>query len=434
MSRYQSQSSGFNPSTFFKLYTNEISSLGNKKRLTFPDEGMEGVSRIGRAKSVLSFQKDVREIVSSAPIRYDRRAEATDPKHLVTKQYADKLENAAETFIGASDIPNFSTTDGILRQAYDQNSGNTHLALAKTKTSKLTVMTPMGYTIRSRKILSDEFSFHDLVILDPTVWVAVGEDQRNGVPTNSHVILRTQDEGDTWTVQMNMGQSVSGSDSFVAYSGTKNVLVAENKQILVSHNKGVQFMAANSPPSLSGFPEIKGIAIHKDTAMAIGTDGTIIKSSDGGDTWADVTPSLDSSVKSVSGFPRGMIRSRTKSTWIAPVILETNNGGNNGWFTLLRSTDEGENWEYIRAGPKTLPSSVQDSVSPVMFGSLFIAAVPHQRGGLIVSDDGGFTFYRVATQYAVIRSITENYMLVYGTTAYTIVKLCTLNTVQYSAT
>jgi hypothetical protein len=87
---WATRASGYEPTAFKKLFVDEIESFGGKKRLRFPDEAFEGISRIGRGSSYFCFNKSKGEIQATAPlIASTGKKLPTNPEETVAKRYVD---------------------------------------------------------------------------------------------------------------------------------------------------------------------------------------------------------------------------------------------------------------------------------------------------------------------------------------------------------
>ena len=131
------------------------------------------------------------------------------------------------------------------------------------------------------------------IVIDPnnanTIYAATGDaDGRRGLFSTG--ILKSTDLGETWTI---VGLSQEPSDQFftrrMAMPATpaNTLIITTNDGIQKSTDGGMNF---NTVSNADGFGIFK--ASNNDTDFYVGTsDGRILKSTDTGDSWTDITPS-----------------------------------------------------------------------------------------------------------------------------------------------
>ncbi len=162
----------------------------------------------------------------------------------------------------------------------------------------------------------------------------------------------------------------------VAVAGSRLIAVGERGFTLVSDDAGKQWRARGTPVDRT----LTGVAFRDDkTGIAVGHGGTLIRTDDGGEHWAQV-PMEEAGSDSLLG-----------ATWL---------GGDHfiayGAFGLyFDSVDAGRTWQRR----VVLNDEFDRHISQVVQvgGSLLLAA---ESGTLLRSDDGGTTWIALTSPYA----------------------------------
>ena len=122
------------------------------------------------------------------------------------------------------------------------------------------------------------------------------------------------------------------------------------------------------------------LALSDDTLIATGWNGTILRSTDGGATWARVGPQSGDAFSTPLALAGGAL-----------VVT--------GWSgTILRSTDRGATWERVHHRPRTgviksVRSDDFDAIRPLALADGTLVA-PGRRGTMLRSTDDGVTWTR----------------------------------------
>ena len=164
----------------------------------------------------------------------------------------------------------------------------------------------------------------------------------------------------------------------VAQIGSRLVAVGEYGHILHSDNAGETWEQAASVPTRNTLTTVK--FLDNQTGFAIGHEATILKTEDGGETWA------------LKNLER-----RGENPLFGIHFLDGKNGIAVGAFsTTYASSDGGETWQ-----PRSLvEGSYDDFHLNAMFadsaGNMY---VPAEYGTIYKSSDGGATFAPIETPY-----------------------------------
>ena len=134
-------------------------------------------------------------------------------------------------------------------------------------------------------------------------------------------MYRTTDAGNTWNFQYAAGAAIHDGNGFV---GSLAIAVGDNGTILKTTNGGVAWTPIASGTSAN-------LYAYKDVAGGIlvgGEGGTMLKSTDSGDTWASISLPTSETIWDIDS-------SGQNGNWVLA-------SGSNG--TLLRSTNAGTTW------------------------------------------------------------------------------------------
>ncbi len=156
-------------------------------------------------------------------------------------------------------------------------------------------------------------SWYGLTITDKGVAIAVGDYGR---------IFRSEDGGKTW---QKTKSSAAGFDQLRGIASYKDVVIVVGNtvsSILRSTDGG----KTNTWKTLKTATSLQGIFLRDSVAIAVGSDGVILRSTDQGATWDETVPS----------GTKALLRSISMSGDIAIAVGEDS--------TILRSTDKGKTW------------------------------------------------------------------------------------------
>lgn len=219
-----------------------------------------------------------------------------------------------------------------------------------------------------------------------------------GKGDTSQIIIKTIDGGNTWSVQRNTVGATLNSVYFT--SASTGFAIGNKGVILKTTNGGLNW----SPISLSGVINTRNfnkILFNKQgVGFIVGgnesdTIATILKSTDGGNTWTVVKDAINSPVLNGISF---------KNNNEAYIV------GNQG--VILHSFDAGNTWSAI-----TLPDEINDTIRNLRTVCFF-----NDYTGGFGGDNGKYFVYRatlpqapsVTTQNAVVNT-TNNTVLLSGT-------------------
>ncbi|MCW2921340.1 MAG: hypothetical protein JWL76_1214 [Thermoleophilia bacterium] len=190
----------------------------------------------------------------------------------------------------------------------------------------------------------------------PGIAVAVGEDG---------TIIRSNDGGSTWTRR----PSPVGAELLAIASGTGGMVAVGTARSAVNSTDGAGLTWGFQYDSASARPR-RNVALEPvdgKIAVALGTRGTIWRSTDGGTTWGTVTSGTTEPLFGVSWATRTLV-------WAV---------GGNG--TILRSDDAGATWTAAVSNTTVRLRSVSAGASEQ------VTAVGDQ-GTVVRSSNGGSTF------------------------------------------
>jgi photosystem II stability/assembly factor-like uncharacterized protein len=160
---------------------------------------------------------------------------------------------------------------------------------------------------------------YDVHFFDENRWIAIGQ---------GAYITETTDGGITWK------QKSTGTNNWneVAFRGTLGIMAGNKGDINVTTNGGTSWTKRSSPNGL----ELRSVSIGNDsTAVAVGINGTLIKSTNKGRNWYTTYASIPLASNRVSG-----VTHLTEHLLVAVAY-----GG-----VIIQSTDGGGTWEPQNSG------------------------------------------------------------------------------------
>jgi photosystem II stability/assembly factor-like uncharacterized protein len=172
--------------------------------------------------------------------------------------------------------------------------------------------------------------------------------------------------GGSWAQQ---GQVVFDALRGVAFeTGTTAVAVGDNGNIIRTTNGGTswQTQISGTSDSLRGV-DFLGISV----AVAVGDNGTIVRSSDGGAFWSPVTSGTSQSLNGVAALDTG-------------VAVAVGAAG-----TIIRSTDAGISWT-------TVFTPTSENLNDVAFADSLEGLAVGDNGTIITTKDGGLSWTAVS--------------------------------------
>ena len=193
------------------------------------------------------------------------------------------------------------------------------------------------------------------------VWIRFFNEQ-DGVIINRGSMATTQDGGESWqTVPFSNIPFFQGDEFTLLTSGNNSCQVTGNHiwfgtnkgRVYRSKDKGFTWDAFNT--SLGSNAIILSVAF-RDSLNGIALDGntsfaSFAKTTNGGESWTDIAPSLGKSIANVAHVPA------TDSVLIgtSPTLIPANNG------VSVYSTNFGKNWQTISTG---IPFGGTQFISP----------------------------------------------------------------------
>jgi len=178
-----------------------------------------------------------------------------------------------------------------------------------------------------------------IYFLNPSEGWAVGQ---------SHTILRTADGGRTWETLSTGEELVLKNVRFL--SSQRGFVVGEFGTILVTEDGGVTFRRLEGQDRTldveqleASHPSLNSIAFTDDATVgiAVGMQGYVLRSSDGGATWEEINCGVETSLFKVE-LVEGCVfyAAGLKGT----VIFSTDNGSH--WSNVCLPEEVGVNWFY----------------------------------------------------------------------------------------
>jgi photosystem II stability/assembly factor-like uncharacterized protein len=205
---------------------------------------------------------------------------------------------------------------------------NTAIAVGGSNAARVRKSTDGGFTWTTTLLASGggEYNLYAVCFTNTTTGYAVG---------NLGEILCSTDTGNTWSLQSNPISTEGLCQLFgVSFSSGNGIAVGANGRITWTSNGGSSWKSPTTNPA--GSNGLYGVAFYNSTnAVAVGDGGLIIKSTDGGNNWTNITNSNTDALIAVRFF--------NGSTGIAV--------GMSG--TVLRTTDGGDTWSSITTGIST---------------------------------------------------------------------------------
>ena len=179
-------------------------------------------------------------------------------------------------------------------------------------------------------------------------------------------------------------------------------------------------MVAGSLGAKGGPFLCRGAARGRETALAVGSGGTILRSLDGGTTWSPVATGTEAQLRSVAlptegetalavGWGGILLRSTDGGATWSPATSVTNSDlfcvalsadgktalAAGGYRTILRSTDGGTTWSAASDTAESLSSIAVSSIAVSADGKMALAA--GGKGTILRSTNGGTTWSPAAT-------------------------------------
>ena len=162
------------------------------------------------------------------------------------------------------------------------------------------------------------------------------------------------------------------------YAGDRLVAVGEFGHVVLSDDRGVTFHQAKTVPTQS---TLTGVTfVNKDLGFAVGHDATVIRTTDGGETWDLVYNDSESEMAFMTVYFENEKRGFAMGAF--SFIVETNDGG--------------ETWEERSLSDGLLDDYHLNKLFSDKDGDLFVSA---EFGVVYHSTDKGRTFNRIQTQY-----------------------------------
>lgn len=162
------------------------------------------------------------------------------------------------------------------------------------------------------------------------------------------------------------------------YAGERLIAVGEFGHVVLSDDRGVTWRQAKTVPTQS---TLTGVTfVNKDLGYAVGHDATVIRTTDGGETWDLVYNDSESEMAFMTVY-----------------FENENRGFAMGAFSfIVETSDGGETWEERSLSEGLLDDYHLNKLFSDKDGDLFVAA---EFGVVYHSTDKGRSFNRIQTQY-----------------------------------
>lgn len=200
------------------------------------------------------------------------------------------------------------------------------------------------------------------------------------------LLRRSTDLGATWQ-SISLPQTTGYWYSYRAYSASRVTLTDSRGRMFLTTDGGATW-ADRSAGSVS-LPMIDSIRFFDSReGLALGTDGSSIRTTDGGQSWTTTAPLSNS-----YGWQRAQFSASGNVGWVA------------AWSTIYRSTDRGKTW--LAPVPETsaqLPYTVADFHFVDERNGWAIARYAYQNEILFRSSDGGMSWQPVANTQDLVGS------------------------------
>ncbi|WP_273455310.1 WD40/YVTN/BNR-like repeat-containing protein [Nevskia ramosa] len=199
------------------------------------------------------------------------------------------------------------------------------------------------------------------------------------------LVLETTDGGKTWARDKNPPTNLSLLS--VAIAGSRSIAVGQQGLILV-RDQGKPWRKIEPVTDR----RLLRVSLNRNgLAVATGAFGTLLKSTDGGETWADLKP--DWAALYQTGVTGAFEAIRDEPTIYVANVFDDGAIVIGGEFGQLnRSTDGGTTWAPVFQ----VPAAVQGSIPPTIFGMHFrddgVGYAAGQTGLIVTSSDSGKTW------------------------------------------
>ncbi|MFZ1729765.1 MAG: YCF48-related protein [Bacteroidota bacterium] len=191
----------------------------------------------------------------------------------------------------------------------------------------------------------------DIHFFDTNNWMVIGQAEQ---------VLTTSDAGASWEDQ---GSGTNNLNE-IAFIGNIGIIVGNKGTIHTTTNGGQRWRDRSGITGL----ELTSVSISDDSiAVAVGSNGTIIRSDDKGDSWTRISASVP-----ISSFRLTGVRHLTKEN-----LVLCGNGG-----LILWSTDTGLSW-YSQE------SNTQENLEALEFIDSKVGVAAGWNGTIIRTNSGG---------------------------------------------
>lgn len=180
-------------------------------------------------------------------------------------------------------------------------------------------------------------------------------------------IVRSEDGGQSWVEQRSMTKR--NLQSIAAWNPREAVAVGDNGIVLVTQDGGNTWKKETTPRSKISNKFMRVRILKNGTAWIVGTMGAVLESTDHGHTWARRVPVHDVSRMDIAGVG--------KHIWVAGEFGQ-----------ILASDDGGESWHKEATG-------IRNTLNGIAFRNAEDGVAVGLQGVILRTSDGGQSWHQV---------------------------------------